>query len=848
MEGAGRWVVFVSDIPLLPPLHGNRVRVRNMIEALRNAGFRVAYVLWERYTCCHMGMVREIEQLVDRLLVVPLVSEADQVGLYHGRAERIRRRLKTILPLPLADLIQRIPAALNFLNELHWLQFKGHDPKQWCPPRLQQALDVVLRGIPAVAVVVDYVYLTQLLPEPRRHGILGAVDTIDLFYRRYEFYRKQRLQPDWFMVDKAVEASLLDLADVVIAIQPREAEILGEMVDPKKVLCIEHGVQEQDRQPEHAAAAEGIVLVASDNPGNVAGLRWFLNTVWPRVLTRHPSAALHVFGPLSEHPCCRGPRVERHGFVPQARDAYPYGRIAINPLQDGTGLKIKTVEAMAFSRAVVATPVGAEGLEDADGTALRVAEDGLAFANRLCELLADPDEALRLGERARSYAQRRFHPDVVYAPLVRQLASLPARWTYQADRASDSDRLRRPDLPEPPLPPPLGALWRGLTSATLREVEASIRKELNFLGGLTVEFWNSDAFVGGAGLQMLRLARRISALGFGCRLRVPEVTGPVGRLFQAAGFEVCRWEPDVDVTARHRTVVHLVSGFIGANVSWQDELSRHSSAWLHTYQLTFTNPVPGWYGEPTKELHPLWLKASRVTFVSEYDRQLVSAAVGLGKARTCTIWNGIERAASRDTSLPPPVHGTAENATETFVWLWVGRLSNQKRPDLLLDALKRALALGLAEKRKHEVWLLGDDHLSDSVAQKIMTLGLQESVRLMGWCEDPTPHYLRADAVIHTADYEGLPQVIVEAMLHGKPLVTTSAGGICDIVRHEREGLLCPTGDSEAIAQAMLRIATDTALRERLGNQAQRTHGEFLSLNEMAARYALLYLEAAQRH
>jgi glycosyltransferase involved in cell wall biosynthesis len=65
--------------------------------------------------------------------------------------------------------------------------------------------------------------------------------------------------------------------------------------------------------------------------------------------------------------------------------------------------------------------------------------------------------------------------------------------------------------------------------------------------------------------------------------------------------------------------------------------------------------------------------------------------------------------------------------------------------------------------------------------------------------------------------------VLVEAMACGLPVVTTTAGGITELVRHEVNGLLVASGDLAAIADALCRLLTDAGSRSRLGTAARRT-------------------------
>jgi glycosyltransferase involved in cell wall biosynthesis len=249
------------------------------------------------------------------------------------------------------------------------------------------------------------------------------VDTIDVLHLRAQGLRQRRMIPDGFLVAKETEAQLLALADYTIAIQAREAEVLREMLPPERVLLVEHG-NEVPAVPDPPAPAQPIVtLVASDNPNNQDGFRWFLSAVWPRLLRLVPQAALHVYGRLSETPICQGPRVERRGFVPDVAEAYAQSYVAINPVRAGAGLKIKTVEGLSYGRAVVTTPVGGEGLEDGAGSAFLVADDPQQFAQTLANLLNNPAAARDLGQRARQYAERRFGMKQVYQPLLEVIAA-----------------------------------------------------------------------------------------------------------------------------------------------------------------------------------------------------------------------------------------------------------------------------------------------------------------------------------------------------------------------------------------------------------------------------------------
>jgi glycosyltransferase involved in cell wall biosynthesis len=163
-------------------------------------------------------------------------------------------------------------------------------------------------------------------------------------------------------------------------------------------------------------------MIASDNPGNVEGLTAFLDSAWPIIRRQRPNAELRIFGPLAEKaPACDG--VVRVGYIRRLDRAYREAAVIVNPVRFGTGLKIKTVEALARGKAVVTTSCGAEGLESGMGSAFIVEDDMQRFGHATAALLADADARARLGLAAAVFAGAQFNRETAYAGLLEILAS-----------------------------------------------------------------------------------------------------------------------------------------------------------------------------------------------------------------------------------------------------------------------------------------------------------------------------------------------------------------------------------------------------------------------------------------
>ncbi len=153
--------------------------------------------------------------------------------------------------------------------------------------------------------------------------------------------------------------------------------------------------------------------------------------------------------------------------------------------------------------------------------------------------------------------------------------------------------------------------------------------------------------------------------------------------------------------------------------------------------------------------------------------------------------------------------------------LALGRLHYSKGYDDLLNALHRLTAGGVDWR----LTLIGEGPERDALTQQIDELALGERVTLTGSLgEDQIIGHMReADVFVLSSHAEPLGVVTMEAMSMGLASVATDAGGVREIMTHERDGLLVPPKDPAALAEALRRLAEDEALRQRLAAAGRRT-------------------------
>jgi glycosyltransferase involved in cell wall biosynthesis len=139
--------------------------------------------------------------------------------------------------------------------------------------------------------------------------------------------------------------------------------------------------------------------------GNVDGIRWLLDRVWPRVRELHQGLRLYVVGNSPPGWLCQhgDPNIVVTGWVPDIRDYILKSRLVIAPLRMGSGTKLKILEAMSMAKPVVTTQVGAEGIGAEEGKHLVVRDDPAQMAEAVNRLLKEQGMAQEIGRQARQF-------------------------------------------------------------------------------------------------------------------------------------------------------------------------------------------------------------------------------------------------------------------------------------------------------------------------------------------------------------------------------------------------------------------------------------------------------------
>lgn len=369
----GLRALVVSPVPTHATTHGNRARVLGMIQFLTSLGFDVHVAMLQREGDRDEAAMNAV--FGAHLHLLPYQKPA-------RRESTAGRWLRRLMQLVSAD------ARYSF----------GVD--DWYDDRNDAMLQQLDASIGFDLAVVEYVFMSRallVLRTPR----LKVIDTHDVFANRHRLFLNDGLVPQFFSTTPDDEQRGLQRADLVLGIQAHETTVLKAY--GVNAITFGHTVA-VDLLWGSAPAQFDLLMVGSGNEMNVQGLLWFGREVLPLLMAAQPSLRVAVAGGV----CAATPDMPgllKLGVVPDLATVYGCTRLVLNPVRGGTGLNIKSVEALGFGMPLLATASGARGLEEAQGRAMVVADSTAEFAQAALALLANGDELARLSRGAQVFAQ-----------------------------------------------------------------------------------------------------------------------------------------------------------------------------------------------------------------------------------------------------------------------------------------------------------------------------------------------------------------------------------------------------------------------------------------------------------
>ena len=234
-----------------------------------------------------------------------------------------------------------------------------------------------------------------------------------------------------------------------------------------------------------------------------------------------------------------------------------------------------------------------------------------------------------------------------------------------------------------------------------------------------------------------------------------------------------------------------------------------------------------------------------VILIEKFFASRTSVLIAIGtKVRDDLVAAGIGRADKYRVffpGLPAPksiLKASAQSSlgisAETLYITFVGRLTQIKRPDRLLDVASECKTRGLDLR----FLVAGEGELFESSTARCQREQL--NVTFFGWRNDIDQIFAASDIAILTSDNEGIPLTLIQAAQASLPIVATNVGSISDIVINESSGYLTQTNAAD-MADAIEKLVRDTQLRKLMGDAGKARAEQYFSLARMVKDHSDLY-------
>jgi glycosyltransferase involved in cell wall biosynthesis len=385
-------ILYVSQMPASPPRFGAQARIH--------------------------GLMTELAQHHD-LTAVMLVDDEFDIGECRRAMQAYCRDVVLIRnPYGHDGLAKRLLQLRSLVST------KSFERLRVVVPEMQQALDRVLREKRFDVVNLEFTFLghcdLRQAPPGEKPPVL-VVDSHNIDYdiaRQYataggSLARRLYAEVNWRKLRREELETYRDADGVYLCSVADQQRLLGQVPDIRTVVIPNAANTEfyKSRPADPQPDGRSIVFfgLMSYMP-NIDGATYFIQEIWPRIAAANPQARCKIIGgsPPPSLLAFAGPRIEFTGFLPDLRPHLAEAAAIVVPLRIGGGTRLKIVEAMAMSKAIVSTTLGAEGIDAVPERDILIADEPVAFADAVTRLLTEPGLATRIGHAARELSEARY--------------------------------------------------------------------------------------------------------------------------------------------------------------------------------------------------------------------------------------------------------------------------------------------------------------------------------------------------------------------------------------------------------------------------------------------------------
>lgn len=332
-------ILIISPTPSHPQDAGNRARIFQISELLKGGLKAEVFFLYIPFEVCDLEQMKKYW--------------GDNFFLFNGSLETKFSFLE--------KLLKKIKIFINKKRYSHEENIYNCYIDDFYPHELTKFVTEIQKIYNFTHIIVEYVYLSKLFNS--LNNVIKILDTHDLLSNRFKIFLENKEAPQWYSFFSSEEKLGFKRSDYIVSIQENDEHIIKDMVsNTKKVLNLGYSVDTESKK--NRKVADKIVFVASGNYINIKCVNYFINNILKNINLKYPNVKLLIAGSIcdSKNRIIKSENVIFLGRFQNPSEVYSIADIAINPVNIGTGLKIKSIEALSYGMPLVTYSHGIEGL------------------------------------------------------------------------------------------------------------------------------------------------------------------------------------------------------------------------------------------------------------------------------------------------------------------------------------------------------------------------------------------------------------------------------------------------------------------------------------------------------
>lgn len=428
-------ILLATDLPFWRRTTGAEQRIASLVDFLSQSGYRIRIFFLCPATDFNQGeskITEEDEEIICRQkLDIEFQRSSDPPHQFH---QKFGWHLKAI------------KHRFGTKQTEHHQSSRAHDPSQdannptgfsttladyrW--PWAIKAFRDSINSFAPDSIIIEYVklsYLLEALTASQRKQIHCLLDTHDVLHLRNKQFQERGLV-HWINISREEETQAVQLFDTILAIQDEEALVLRDLAPERNVLVCGHAPSRIKPPLKHRETSEILTVgyLASANASNLQSFTNFIKQSW-NPISEQCEIRLVIAGVICHEISQSFPdlfqeynNISSLGCVSELADFYHQIDVAINPVEFGTGLKIKNCEAVFFGKPLVTTTIGMEGFPAGSGESLIICDSPEDWVNCLVEIAQTPSKRSSLQNAAAKLSQTGFSDQEVYSELNNALS------------------------------------------------------------------------------------------------------------------------------------------------------------------------------------------------------------------------------------------------------------------------------------------------------------------------------------------------------------------------------------------------------------------------------------------